>query len=249
MVVAFRPFVFTNQGPDRDNPGPPSDPLDERMDVEGQAPARLVRIWARTHAKQPMGNKVDWKIVCIFNLASGLIKYGCTIANSDGYKKLSTEEEVVGADTPTVKEFFKYNVVPCRRMGDYLSVVFTVELTTSWKALVTNDAVEKDLGFYDWKIFNTNFSDPNVVPIGFLKDRTHARLQHSPGFQIERLKRLIDEAVGHEIPFEFAHRRATDHRINPARTLRTNPSKSLEHGRFTSKRTNEKHWRKSCEAL
>jgi hypothetical protein len=31
-------------------------------------------------------------------------------------------------------------------------------------------------------------------------------------FSIERLKRLIDEAIGYEIPFEFAHRRAITHK-------------------------------------
>jgi hypothetical protein len=222
MVVSFRPFVFTDQGPDKDNPGTPPNPSDEEMDVDGQAPARSVKILARTLAKEPIEGK-DWRIVCILNLAHGLIQNGATVTNADGSKKLRTKEELAGLDDPT-DDFFKYNVVKCRRTGDHLSVIFQVELTTSWRAFATNEGVRTAIGFYSWKLYDTEFEDPNIVPIGFLKDRAHDRLQHSPTYQTERLKRLINESVGNDIAFEFSHRPVITHKSpNPNGEGPTNP--------------------------
>jgi hypothetical protein len=39
----------------------------------------------------------------------------------------------------------------------FLSVIFTIELTTSWKAFINNEAIIKALSLYNWKIYDTEF--------------------------------------------------------------------------------------------
>jgi hypothetical protein len=73
-------------------------------------------------------------------------------------------------------------------------------------------------------------------------------------FSIERLKRLIDEAIGYEIPFEFAHRRAITHKSQnePSADAANQPIEVIVIGAwevYVENKKNEKYWRKSCKDL
>lgn len=186
MVVIFRPFARTGQGPDKDNPEPVPDDWEERMDVDGQTASRLVRIWAKTPPKQSADGAGDWKSLCIVNLAAGLIENGVPVATPDGSSKLRTADELFKASQAARDEIFDYALVKGRRSDEgFLSVIFTIELTTSWKAFISNEAIKEALSLYSWKIYDTEFQKPQLVSVGFLKNRTHERLCHSAEYQTE----------------------------------------------------------------
>jgi hypothetical protein len=167
MVVPIRPPLGRGQGYDKDNPTQPGHVIRGGGDIEMQETSKTVKIWANTPPRAPTVPGQDMKGLCVFRLATILLRHEeVTLISLDGSTKIKDNGELsklLHEDPNTLSKFFEMSLNKGRTMGEgYLSILGTIETSTTWTALINNPTIKKALDSNSINIFNTEFEDTDM---------------------------------------------------------------------------------------